>query len=75
MDGSVTAEYSHCAFRLYHTNLADKLDLLDENYEITQTFALDECDSGLNILQDRYLEVLRGLLKESAQHSTYSEKV
>lgn len=37
--------------------------------------ALDECDAGLQILETKYNEVVRGMVQVPAAHSTYSAQV
>jgi len=75
VDASATAEFSHCAFRIYHANLADHLHLLDENYKITKNMTIDECDIGLKTLETQFDEVVRGMLQTQAAESTFSAKI
>lgn len=75
VDASSTAEFSHCVFRVYHSNLADKFTLINANNTIVKTFGIDECDGGLKILEKQYDDVVRGLLQTSAAHASYSAQV
>ncbi len=75
MDASSTAEFSHCVFRVYHSNLADKFELIDANNKVIKTMDIDECDEGLKILETNYDDVLRGMLQVPSSHSTFSAKV
>ncbi|KAJ6635870.1 Peroxidase [Pseudolycoriella hygida] len=75
VDASSTTEFSHCAFRVYHSNLADVFHFIDANNTITKTMALDDCDNGLKLLESQYSEIVRGLVNTSAAHGSFSAKV
>lgn len=75
IDASSTVEFSHGAFRVYHSNLNDKFNLFDANDTLIKTMDLDECDEGLKILETNYDDVVRGMFRTSSAHSTFTTKV
>ncbi len=75
VDASSTVEYSHCVFRVYHSNLNDKFRLIDANNGTIKNMTIDECDVGLKILETNYDDVLRGMLGTVTVHDTFNAKV
>ena len=75
VDPSTTNEFNHCAFRVYHANLAPSLDVYDFKYNRTDVYPLDDCDDGLGMLEDRYDDVTRGLLLTPSRHAPFSSTV
>ncbi|KAG4065210.1 hypothetical protein HA402_007607 [Bradysia odoriphaga] len=75
VDASSTAEFSHCVFRVYHSNLADKVHFIDGNNTITKTINLDDNDVGLKTLETEYDSLTRGMLITPSGHASFSPTV
>lgn len=62
-------------FRIFHSNLNDELNLVDAQNKTTETLMLDELDVGLRILETKYDEFVRGLIRTGAAHESFTARV
>jgi peroxidase len=75
IDASSTAEFSHAVFRVYHSNLADKVKVVNANNVTTRMINLDDNDVGLKPLETEYDDIARGMLATGAGHASFTATV
>ncbi|XP_037041550.1 peroxidase-like [Bradysia coprophila] len=75
VDASSTVEFSHCVFRVYHSNLADKVHFMDANNTIIKTINLEDNDVGLKPLETHYNVIAQGMFGTGAGHASFTPTV
>lgn len=60
---STAPEFIQSVFRLFHENIREDFELFDKNNKVTQRFQFYELTNKTRLLETRFMEVLRGMLK------------